>query len=359
MNEVFRQFLFLPEQGSSVAREVDTLHYFVITGTMLGALAVAVVAAIFLFRFRATVRPYSTTPKILVPGWLELLFVGGMLGLFVLWWHLGFRQFVMLRTPPPDSQEVYVTGKQWMWRFAYPDGRGSVGVLYIPAGRPIKAVLTSRDVIHSFYIPEFRIKQDAIPGRYTVVWFQAIRPGTYQLLCTEYCGTGHSTMRGEVVALSPDDYERWLDGDRRADGASAFPEYGKMTPLATTGAALAASKGCLRCHTTDGSRHIGPTWAGLFGSKVDLHGGGTAVADAAYLTDSMMDPRHQVVRGFEPVMPSYLGQLEPGEAAALVELIRSLREVEPQRPIAPAAIVPGGTPLPVPAPTPTTPGGAP
>jgi cytochrome c oxidase subunit II len=328
MNEIYRQFLFLPEQGSTFARDIDVLHYFVITGTMLGALGVAVVAAIFLFRFRATVRPYGGggTPRILVPGWLEAGFIAGTLGLFVLWWHWGFKQFVMLRTAPPDAQEVYVTGKQWMWRFAYPDGRGSVGVLYIPAGRPIKAVITSRDVIHSFYIPEFRIKQDAVPGRYTTAWFQAVKPGTYQILCAEFCGTGHSTMRAEVVALSADDYERWLDGARRADGASAFPEYGQMTALEATGARLAGEKGCLRCHTTDGTRHIGPTWAGLFGSRVQLEGGGSTVADAGYLTDSMMDPRHQVVRGFQPVMPSYLGQLEPGEAAALVELIKSLRD---------------------------------
>ncbi len=326
MNEVYRQFLFLPEQGSSFAREIDTLHYFVITGTLLGAFAVALVAAIFLFRFRATVRPYQTTPRILVPLWLEIGFITGTLGLFILWWHWGFRQFVMLRTPPPDAQEVYVTGKQWMWRFAYPDGRGSIGVLYIPAGRPIKAVVTSRDVIHSFYIPEFRIKQDAVPGRYTTVWFQAVRPGTYQILCAEYCGTGHSTMRAEVVALSAEDYERWLDGGKRADGASAFPDYGQMTPLAVTGMRVAAEKGCLRCHTTDGTRHIGPTWAGLFGSRVEFADGTSAVAGAAYLTDSMMDPRAQVVRGFAPVMPSFAGQLDAAEAAALVELIKSLPE---------------------------------
>jgi len=324
VNEIYRQFLFLPEQGSSFAREIDALHYFVITGTMLGALAVAVVAAIFLFRFRATVRPYKITPRLLVPGWLEVVFIGGTLSLFVLWWDLGFRQFVMMRTPPPDAQEVYVTGKQWMWRFAYPDGRGSVGVLYIPAGRPIKVVLTSRDVIHSFFIPEFRIKQDAIPGRYSTVWFQAVRPGTYQILCTEFCGTGHSTMRGEVVALSAEDYERWLDGGKRADGASAFPDYGEMTPMEATGARLAGDKGCLRCHTTDGTRHIGPTWAGLFGSRRAFEDGSSAVADEGYLTDSMMDPRDHIVRGFAPVMPSYLGQLDAAEAAALVEYIKSL-----------------------------------
>src|SRR5262249_31321508 len=153
-------------------------------------------------------------------------------------------------------------------------------VLYVPAGRPVKLIMTSRDVIHSFYVPDFRVKQDVVPGRYTTAWFEANAPGAYEILCAEYCGQGHSTMRCPVVALSPADYERWLGGAAPAQQRS----------LLRTGERVAADQGCLRCHTLDGTPHIGPTWAGLYGAVVPLEGGGEVKADEAYITESMMDP---------------------------------------------------------------------
>src|SRR5262249_20360715 len=139
---------------------------------------------------------------------------------FLSWWVIGSRLFVRMRVPPSDTLDVYVIAKQWMWKFAYPNGGRSIAEAYVPAHRPIKLIMTSRDVIHSFFVPEFRIKQDVIPGRYTTAWFEATEPGTYQILCAEYCGTSHSTMRGEVVVLEPSDYERWLE-ERRATEPSA------------------------------------------------------------------------------------------------------------------------------------------
>jgi cytochrome c oxidase subunit 2 len=317
MNELLRRLLFLPPQSSTVAASVDHLHYFVILTTMGGALFITVVGFWMVIRFR---RPSEDSPPREQPvprmsPWIEGGVVAGLLALFCLWWLIGFLQYVRMRVPPENTLDLYLTAKQWMWKFSYPDGNHSISTLYVPAGRPVKLIMTSRDVIHSFYVPDFRVKQDVLPGRYTTVWFQADQPGTHQILCAEMCGAGHSTMRGEVVVLDAHDYQRWLGGTRNLE-----------TSILSTGEKAAAEHGCLRCHTLDGTPHIGPTWVGLYRSTVPLAGGATIVADEAYLTESMMDPLAKIHRGFQAVMPSYQGQLLPGETAAIVELIKSLRE---------------------------------
>ncbi len=360
MNELMRRLLFLPEQASTIARDIDWLHYFVIVVTMLGATGVAAFVLYYIVRYRESAHRGGDQPpdprRFHAPGGLSLRFelavFGGLLALFVLWWVIGFRQFIRIAEPPPNSLTVYVTGKQWMWSFAYPDGSGSNGVLFVPAGRPIRLVMTSRDVIHSFFVPPFRVKQDVLPGRSTAMWFEAPTPGRYPIYCTEYCGTGHSSMRGEVVVLSAADYDRTLEGLARLRiagplrGASSVP--GAAVPaepltLAEMGQRVAADAGCLRCHTADGTPHIGPTWAGLFGATILLEGGGRVIADEAYLTSSMMDPAAQLHLGFQPVMPSYQGLLTAAQIGALVEYIRALRD-EPR--------VPGAMPLPEPVPGP-------
>lgn len=260
---------------------------------------------------------------------------------------------------PDDTFDVYVIGKQWMWSFAYADGGASNHDLYVPVGRPVRLLLTSRDVIHSFFVPAMRIKQDAVPGRMTIAWFQAVRPGRYEVLCAEFCGVSHSRMRGNVVALAPEDYEahRRAHWDVPAGGSS--PALAGESPpqsdddaahsLVAMGKRIAADRGCLRCHTLDGTPHLGPTFAGLDLATVPLEGGRTAVADAAYLTRAMMDPTADVHAGFAPIMPSYMGLLDAPEVAALVALIRSLRDVtrgdRPEVPL-PASADGGVVPLP-------------
>lgn len=348
MNEILRKLLFLPPQGSTIAREIDGLHYFVILVTMAGAAAVTLVGGYFLSRYRrghygaGEEEEYAASAlsqPSRIPLQLEMGVIAGLLALFLLWWFIGFRQFIKLRVPPEDSQEVYVVAKKWMWTFAYPEGGGSIGVLYVPADRPVKLVMTSRDVIHSFFVPDFRIKQDVVPGRYTTAWFQAAYPGRFDILCAEYCGAGHSTMRGQVVALSAEDYARWLEGAGDADPAAASYDppavVGQEAPpqplaMAVMGQRKAAEHGCLRCHSIDGSRHIGPTWAGMYGHEVRLSDGSTVVADEAYLTESMMDPGRRLHEGFANLMPVYLGLVPPGDTAAIVEYIKSLRAVRPQ-----------------------------
>jgi cytochrome c oxidase subunit II len=340
MNELLRRLLFLPPQASTFASEVDALHFFVISMTMLGAFVVTVIGGYFLIRYRRrSGRAFGAARKSIasIPLWVEAMAILGLFSLFILWWVIGFRQYMRIRVAPEGALEIYVTGKQWMWKFAYPEGANSVATLYVPAGRPVKLILASRDVIHSFYVPDFRVKQDAVPGRLTTLWFQADKPGQHQILCTEYCGVSHSTMRGEVVVLSGEDYERWLRG------ASSNPPLagqllerpsvvGRYAPpeavnMVRQGELAAAQLGCLRCHSLDGSAHLGPTWAGLYGSAVPLAQGGHVIADEAYITESIMDPMAKLHLGFSPLMPSYLGLARTPETAAIVELIKSLRFV--------------------------------
>jgi cytochrome c oxidase subunit 2 len=342
MNELFRTLLMLPEQASTLAPEIDLLHYSLISTAMLGWLLTLLATVVFLVRYRRGAPARAKAPR-QIPVWLEVVGYAGLLTMFVAFWFVGARQYVALYTPPENALNVYVVGKQWMWSFAYPDGVSNNRELVVPAGQPVKLIITSRDVIHSFYVPAFRIKQDAVPGRVTITWFTARHPGEHEILCAEYCGLSHSHMRGTVRVLEPSEYQAWLE--RRSTGESSIPlaSLGRREPgsarradLAQAGERVAAERGCLRCHTLDGTPHLGPSFAGLFGAQIPLDSGHTIRADEAYLTRSMMDPQADVHRGFEPIMPSYMGILSATDTAALVEMIRTLSASgsEPRMPLA-------------------------
>jgi cytochrome c oxidase subunit 2 len=315
---MLRRILFLPERGSTLAGEVDHLHYAVIGVTMAGAFGVALLTLWFIVRYERGGDRAVKTARVKIPLWFELTLLFGLLSLFLFWFWRGFGIYQRITTPPEGATTVYTVGKQWMWQFDYPSGPASVGRLYVPAGRPVRLLLTSRDVIHSLFVPAFRVKQDAVPGRYTECWFEAPLPGTFDIFCAEYCGTSHSTMRAEAVVLSAEDYERWLAG-REPAGIAA----GERS-LAEIGRIVAAEKECLRCHTIDGTKHIGPTWRDLFGRRETMRDGTQVLVDEAYITESMMDPLAKIVAGFDPVMPSYRGRIEPGETAAIIEYMKSL-----------------------------------
>jgi cytochrome c oxidase subunit II len=354
MNELLRVLFYLPEQASTVAREVDALHFFVILLTIGGAFLVGATIAIFAVRRRRHGAELPRTPR---PGrrgveWrVEVGAIALLLTLFLSIGVVGFRQYVAMSTPPEDTLDVYVVGKQWMWSFAYPDGTASNGDLFVPVGAPVRLLMTSRDVIHSFFVPQFRVKQDVVPGRMTIAWFEVVAPGTYDIFCAEYCGLSHSAMRGRVIALPAEEYDDWRSR-RGTDPVARVPgqpllgvEVSEPTSsLAVIGERVAADRGCLRCHTLDGTPHLGPTWAGLYGSEVPLVDGSVVVADDAYLTESMMDPAAKLHRGYEPIMPSYLGMLPAGETAAIVELIHALGDRaptggEPLAPPSPGAVI--------------------
>jgi cytochrome c oxidase subunit 2 len=330
MNELLRRILNLPEQASEHARQVDSLHYFVIITTMVAAAGVFLTAIYFFVRYRRRTDD-DRTPYVHPTFVHEALFVGVPLALFLLWFAIGFPQYVKTTLPPADAMEVYVQGKKWMWKFAYPGGPSAVDTLRVPANRPVRLLITSRDVIHSFYVPALRLKQDALPGRYTQTWFQADRPGKYEIFCAEYCGTGHSAMLGELVVMPEAEWDQWMSEQKRYQVAGAQDtDPGSERVLAAgnlveQGRRVASEQGCLKCHSVDGSRHIGPTWVDLYGRNTKLKDGKTVLADEAYLTKSMMDPAAQLVDGYQNVMPTYQGKMSPPEVAAVIEYIKSLR----------------------------------
>ena len=329
-----RRLLWLPEQASTFAVSVDRLHYFVITTTMVMSGLTAALAFYFFFRYRR-LSENQTTPAVHPTVGFEVAAVSIPLVVFLSWFVIGFGDYAKLANPPPDAMDVYVMGKQWMWKFAYPEGPNSIGVLHVPANRPVRLLITSRDVIHSVFIPAFRIKMDALPGRYTEIWFTATKTGRYQILCTEYCGAQHSKMWGEVVVMAPEAFDEWIKEQQRGLVARtdilADPDMVSIQGnLVEQGKRVAMEQGCLRCHSinnavNDTERHIGPTWVDLYQRPTKLTTGDTIVADEAYLTESMMEPNAKIVAGYQPLMPSYQGKMSGPDTAAVVEYIKSLR----------------------------------
>jgi cytochrome c oxidase subunit II len=313
---LYRLVLFLPAQASAQARSIDTLQYFEITVMTGIAFVLAAAAGFFAWRYRR--RPGVTRAPVHLARSLELSVYGGLLLFFIGLWVVGFRQYRAMETAPGDALEIYVTAKQWVWKFSYPEGVASAGVLALPADRPIRLLLTSRDVIHSFYVPAFRLKRDAVPGTYTSIAFRPTLVGRYPILCAEMCGVGHARMSGEVVVLPADRFEAWLHDrpDQPAVGASGS--------LVDRGRRAAVEHGCFACHTVNGAEYLGPTWKGLYGSRVALQDGSEVLADESYVTRSMMDPLAQIVKGFAPVMPSFRGQIDPADTAAIIAFIKSL-----------------------------------
>jgi cytochrome c oxidase subunit 2 len=215
------------------------------------------------------------------------------------------------RTPPRGATEVYVVAKQWMWKLQHEEGQREINELHVPVGRDVKMILTSQDVIHSFYVPAFRIKQDVLPGRYTTAWFRATKAGTYHLFCAEYCGSQHSGMIGQVVVLEPAQYQLWLSGG----GASGS--------MASNGQNLFQQLGCSTCHRSD-TQGRGPNLVGLFGKPVQLEDGRIVTADENYIRESILSPSAKVVSGFKPIMPVFQGLVNEEQLNALLAYIKSL-----------------------------------
>jgi len=251
------------------------------------------------------------------------------LGVFFVIFVWGAIIYFRLRTPPQDAAEVYVVAKQWMWKLQHMEGQREINELHIPVDRDVKLIMTSQDVIHSFFVPEFRVKQDVVPGRYTTLWFRATRTGTYHLLCTQYCGTQHSGMIGDIVVMNLAEYQTWLSG-------------GAVTgSLAQNGQSLFQQLGCSTCHRFD-VQGRGPNLTGVFGKPVTLEDGRTVTADENYVRESILNPTAKVVSGFKPIMPSFQGQVSEDQLTALVAFVKSLS----QQP-AGAAATPTNNPMPV------------
>jgi cytochrome c oxidase subunit II len=309
-----------PPADSSLATRVD--HLFYVWLALAGAVTVAVFFLIIYFSVkyrhgsranrampsRGTLRRESHRIEI---AWIVtplILFLG--MG----FWAAGI--YYAHAAPPADATEVYAVGKQWMWKLEHTGGQREIDELHVPAGRPIKLVMTSQDVIHSFFMPVFRIKQDVLPGRYTILWFTADRPGDYHVFCAQYCGTDHARMIGHVVVMQPAAFERWLASGNASES------------MAAEGAARFRQYGCSGCHGASASVHA-PKLEGLFGRRVQLADGSSVVADERYIHDSVMLPRKDVVAGYEPIMPSFQGEIAEDDLLEIVEYIKSLQGADP------------------------------
>jgi len=305
---------WMPEQGSTYASEVDSIFYFIFWVSLFFFVLVVGLMILFVLRYRrraeneaVALSPHHSTR-------LEMTWSLIPLALVIVMFVVGFRSYLKLSLTPRDAYEVQVTAQKWSWQFTYPNGHVD-GVLHVPAGSPVRLVMRSEDVIHSFFVPDFRIKKDVVPGRYSKVWFNAPEPGEHVVLCAEYCGTSHSDMQSMVVVHTPEDFTKWLE--------SASGMLDKLPP-AEAGALLVKSRGCVQCHTADGAPSVGPSFLGIFGEESALREGGPILVDEEYIRESILAPQAKVVAGFEPVMPTFQGRISDQEITVIIEYIKSL-----------------------------------
>ena len=307
---MFDNFPLWPSRASTAAGNVDALFIFLLI--VSGLMTLLIFTAVVYFAARYRHRKGVLAEQIEGSTPLELVWTIIPLGIFMVIFAWGAIVYFKSRTPPRDSTEVYVVAKQWMWKLEHAEGQREINELHVPVGRDVKLIMTSQDVIHSFFVPAFRMKQDVLPGRYTVAWFRATKPGTYHLFCTQYCGTQHSTMIGNVVVMEPAQYEAWMNG-------------GNTGPLSATGEKIFAELGCATCHRSD-TQGRGPNLQGVFGKPVLLADGRTVTADENYIRESILDPGAKVVNGFKPVMPTFQGLVSEEQLNALVAYVKSLSQ---------------------------------
>jgi cytochrome c oxidase subunit II len=306
---MFDNFPLWPARASTSAGNVDALYIFLVVLSALMSVLIFTLILVFAAKYRK--RPGHEAEQIEGSTPLEIVWSVIPLCVFVVIFVWGVVIYFQERTPPRGATEVYVVAKQWMWKLQHQEGQREINELHVPVGRDVKLIMTSQDVIHSFFVPAFRIKQDVLPGRYTTTWFRATRPGVYHLFCAEYCGTQHSGMIGWVTVMEPAQYEAWLGGG------------GATGSLASTGQTIFEQLGCSTCHRSD-VQGRGPNLAGLFGKKVQLEDGRTVTADENYVRESILVPGAKVVSGFKPIMPVFQGLVSEEQLAALVEYVKSL-----------------------------------
>jgi cytochrome c oxidase subunit II len=325
-------FPFIPESASTLSGEVDAVYFYISGVTVFFTLLISTVVIFFVIRYRRRnafeiPRPIegSTTLETL---WSVIPLLIAM-SIFVWGAKLYFAEY----RPPKNALEVYVVGKQWMWKFQHSTGQREINELHIPVGRKIKLIMASEDVIHDVFVPAFRIKADVVPGKYTSEWFEATKPGRYHFFCAEYCGMNHSGMGGWVVVMEPSEFDNWLSGNTN-----------QMSPAAA-GQQMYESLGCASCHGANGEGGRGPALLGLFGGKALLSGNQTVQADETYVRESILNPQAKIVSGFGPIMPSFQGQVNEEQLLQLVAFVKSLATNKPETPTAkPATATPKASP---------------
>ena len=309
---MFSGFSLFPAQASTLAPEIDNLYLGIIAITAFFAVVVVIFVVYFAIKYRD-----DTGDKVGAPitgsvplelGWSLIPFFISI-GIFV-WASVVFFHIVRA---PDQTLDIYSTGKRWMWRFQHIDGQREINELHVPVGRPVRVVFTSEDVLHDLFIPAFRVKADAVPGRYSAIWFEPTQVGEYHIFCAEYCGTRHSGMIGTVYVMEPADYQAWLSGGGVTGGT-----------MLQQGDALFTQLACVTCHLPDGTGR-GPSLVGVFGSTVTLENGSTVTADESYLRESILTSQAKTVKGYEHIMPTFQGLINEDGVAALIEYIKSMQ----------------------------------
>jgi cytochrome c oxidase subunit II len=301
-----------PERASTMAGRVDALYFFLLGIAAFFSLLIAGLIVYYAVRYR---RRSPDAVGANIHGGLALEITWSVVPLIItmvifVW---GASVFFAMSRPPDETLNIYVVGKQWMWKFQHLDGQREINELHVPVGRAVKLIMTSEDVIHDFFVPAFRVKADVLPGRYTHLWFQPTKAGRYHLFCAEYCGTKHSGMTGEVVVMEPTEYQVWLSG-----GTS-------QGSLASAGEKLFQDLACNTCHRAD-AQGRGPVLQGLFGTTQTLLNGETALVDEAYVRESILNPSARITAGFQPIMPAFQGLVSEEQLLELIEYVKSLKE---------------------------------
>jgi cytochrome c oxidase subunit 2 len=302
----------MPEQASTFAPRIDALYFYLVGLTLFFTVLIVTVIIFFSVKYRRRApfeipRPIAGSIK-LETLWSVIPFFIAM-SIFV-WGASAY--FIQYRVPS-EAMEIFVVGKQWMWKFQHTTGQREINELHVPVGRKVKLTMTTEDVIHDLFIPAFRTKTDVVPGRYTTLWFEATKPGRYHIFCAEYCGTNHSGMTGWIEVMTQTDFDNWLSGNAN-----------QQSPVQAGQELFTTTLGCASCHNADGSGGRGPALTGLFGKSVQLTGGGAVTADETYIRDSILNPQAQLVMGYQPIMPTFKGQLSEEQLLQLIAYIKSL-----------------------------------
>jgi len=318
---MWTNFPLFPVRASNFADKVDPLYFFLVGVTVFFTLVIFLTITVFAIKYRRSVHPKAEQIEGSLVVEVTWTVIPLAIALVIFVW--GVSVYYSYGAPPKDSLRVYGTARQWMWKFQHADGQREINELHVPVGRDVAVTLISQDVIHSFFVPAFRVKMDVLPNRYRTVWFRPTRTGTYHLFCAEYCGTAHSGMIGSVVVMEPGDYETWL-----ASGGEGS--------LGSSGEKLFRHFGCISCHRSDkGAR--GPDLAGLYGREVHLQDGSTVMADENYIRESILAPKAKIVAGWQPIMPVFQGQVDEEEMLELIAYIKTLQQnplnVNPNAPL--------------------------
>ncbi len=323
-------FPLWPTAASTSAHNLDALFLYLIAVT--GAVTLLIFLLIFIFAMKYRFKKHKAVQ---IEGSLPLEITWSVipLGIFMTFFAWGATLYFQEAKPPADSMEIFVVGKQWMWKIQHPDGVREINELHVPAYRDIRLTMISQDVIHSFYMPAFRIKADVLPGRYTTTWFRATKPGRYHLFCAEYCGTMHSGMIGQIVVMEPAEYEAWLQNGR-GEGS-----------LASTGQKIFQQLGCANCHRFD-TQGRGPNLSGVYGRPVLLDDGSSVIADDNYIRESILNPGAKVVAGFKPIMPTFQGVLSEDQVLALISYVKSISTPAQKEPVSNRPAVPAQAAVP-------------